>query len=128
MNMLYLNNNYLYLNNDYCYSLEDLRDIIKQCAIIGPELDNPLIIELLCALKDGSLKSFLEGGTLEEQTIANQLPDYTISKDDVELLNLLHQCFDNSYEMKKVSLSDYIDEQIRIIQNIDNLLEWMSEL
>jgi|GEM_PF-2526207 len=99
----------LYLNNDYCYSLEDLRAVTKQCAIIGPELDNPLIIELLCALKDGSLKSFLEGGTLEEQTIANQLPDYTISKDDVELLNLLHQCFDNSYEMKKVSLSDYLE-------------------
>ncbi len=99
----------LYLNNDYCYSLEYLRDIIKQCAIIGPELDNPLIIELLCALKDGSLKSFLEGGTLEEQTIANQLPDYTISKDDVELLNLLHQCFDDSYEMRNISIFDYIE-------------------
>ena len=99
--------NMLYINNDYCYSLEDLRDIINQCAIIGPELDNPLIQELFCALKDDRLKAFLEVGSEEEKLIADQLPDYTISKGDVELLNLLLQCF--GYEMKKVSLSDYLE-------------------
>lgn len=99
----------LYLNDDYCYSLEDLRAFIKRCAIIGPELDNPLIKDLLCALKDGSLKEFLETGSIEEKQIAERLPDYNISKDDVELLNLLHQCFDNSYEMRKISIFDYIE-------------------
>lgn len=101
--------NVLYLNNDYCYSLEDLRAIINQCAIIGPKLDNPLIIELLCALKDDRLKAFLEVGSDEEKLIADQLPDYKLCKDDDTLINAIFQCFDKTFQMKQIAFSDYIE-------------------
>ena len=101
--------NKLYLNNDYCYSLEDLRAIIKRCATIGPELDNPLIIELLCALKDGHLKEFLETGNSEEQLLAEKLPDYRLYNSDDNLYNAICRCFDDSYEMGKISIFDYIE-------------------
>ncbi len=101
--------NKLHLNNDYCYSLEDLRAIIKRCATIGPELDNPLIIELLCALKDGHLKEFLEAGNSEEQLLAEKLPDYRLYNSDDNLYNAICRCFDDSYEMGKISIFDYIE-------------------
>ena len=86
-----------------------MRAFIKRCAIIGPELDNPLIKDLLCALKDGSLKEFLETGNSEEQLLAEKLPDYRLYNSDDNLYNAICRCFDDSYEMGKISIFDYIE-------------------